>query len=165
GALGVALCVGQLRLIHVEGFTAAGVGDAVLPFSLIMFFLSRWSGGLVERYGGRLPLVLGPIISAIGFALFVVPGVGAHYWSKFFPAVAVLGLGMAVSVAPLTTLVMNSVPGNRVGIASGINNAVSRVAGLLAIAVFGILMLNVFNHSLDSRLFQLLLPVSFQTSL
>jgi len=149
----------------VQGYTATAAGAALLPFILIMFFLSRWSGGLVERYGGRLPLVLGPIIAAIGFALFVVPGVGAHYWSKFFPAVAVLGLGMAVSVAPLTTLVMNSVPGNRVGIASGINNAVSRVAGLLAIAVFGILMLNVFNHSLDSRLSQLRLPASVQTSL
>src|SRR5206468_2600975 len=85
-------------------------------FFLIMFFLSRWSGGLVERYGGRLPLVFGPMVAAIGFALFIVPGVGAHYWSKFFPAVAVLGLGMAVSVAPLTTVVMNSVPRNRVGV-------------------------------------------------
>src|SRR5438876_4935046 len=164
-ALGGTLFFLPLNLIQVQGYTATAAGAALLPFILIMFFLSRWSGGLVERYGGRLPLVLGPIIAAIGFALFVVPGVGAHYWSKFFPAVAVLGLGMAVSVAPLTTLVMNSVPGNRVGIASGINNAVSRVAGLLAIAVFGILMLNVFNHSLDSRLSQLRLPASVQTSL
>jgi MFS family permease len=149
----------------VQGYTATAAGAALLPFILIMFFLSRWSGGLVERYGGRLPLVLGPIIAAIGFALFVVPGVGANYWSKFFPAVAVLGLGMAVSVAPLTTVVMNSVPGNRVGIASGINNAVSRVASLLAIAVFGIVMLHVFSGSLGSRLSNIELPALVRSSL
>jgi EmrB/QacA subfamily drug resistance transporter len=164
-ALGGTFFFLPLNLIQVQGYTATAAGAALLPFILIMFFLSRWSGGLVGRYGGRLPLVLGPIIAAIGFALFVVPGVGAHYWSKFFPAVAVLGLGMAVSVAPLTTVVMNSVPQNRVGIASGINNAVSRVAGLLAIAVFGILMLDLFNHSLDSRLSKLQLPAFVQTSL
>jgi MFS family permease len=164
-ALGGTLFFLPLNLIQVQGYTATAAGAALLPFILIIFFLSRWSGGLVERYGGRLPLVLGPIIAAIGFALFVVPGVGAHYWSKFFPAVAVLGLGMAVSVAPLTTVVMNSVPGNRVGVASGINNAISRVAGLLAIAVFGILMLDLFDHSLDSRLSQLRLPASAQISL
>src|SRR5437899_5868482 len=164
-ALGGTLFFLPLNLIQVQGYTATAAGAALLPFILIMFFLSRWSGGLVARYGGRLPLVLGPIIAAVGFALFVVPGVGAHYWSKFFPAVAVLGLGMAVSVAPLTTVVMNSVPGNRVGVASGINNAVSRVASLLAIAVFGILMLDLFNHSLDSRLSQLRLPAAVQISL
>ena len=164
-ALGGTLFFFPLNLIQVQGYTATAAGAALLPFILIIFFLSRWSGGLVERYGGRLPLVLGPIIAAIGFALFVVPGVGAHYWSKFFPAVVVLGLGMAVSVAPLTTVVMNSVPENRVGVASGINNAISRVASLLAIAVFGILMLNLFDHSLDSRLSQLRLPASVQISL
>jgi len=127
--------------------------------------LSRWSGGLVERYGPKIPLVAGPLITALGFALFMLPGVGGSYWQKFFPAIVILGIGMAVSVAPLTTTVMNSVTQNRVGIASGVNNAVARGAGLLAIAVLGIMMLHVFNHALEQRLSAWTLPHSAWQSL
>src|ERR1700747_2154670 len=125
-----------------------------------MSFLSRWSGGLVSRYGPKLPLVVGPGITAVGYLLFLMPGIGGNYWKNFFPPVVVLGLGMAITVAPPTTTVMSSLSQERAGIASGVNNAVARTASLIAIAGFGVVMLQVFGIGLDHRLMSANLPPS-----
>jgi EmrB/QacA subfamily drug resistance transporter len=157
-ALGIFFFLFPLNLIQVQGYSTTATGAAALPVILLMFFLSRWSGGLVKRYGPRAPLIMGPLIAAVGFALFAVPDVGANYWKSFFPAFLVLGLGLAIGVAPLTTVVMNSVGQDRSGAASGINNAVARVAGVLAIAILGIVMVKVFSSTLNRSLASQQLP-------
>ncbi len=140
-----------IDLIQIQHYTATEAGAAFLPFVGIMFGLSRWAGGLVARYGSRLPLTVGPLVAACGIALFAVVPQNGNYWAAFFPAVLVMGLGMTISVAPLTTTVMNAVPDFESGLASGVNNAVSRLASLLAVAAFGAVLVTTFNHSLDQR--------------
>jgi predicted MFS family arabinose efflux permease len=151
-ALGGGLYFLPLNLIQVQGYTAAKAGAALLPFIAIMVVLSRWAGTLVDRFGPRPPLLAGPLITAGGFALLAVPGVGGSYWRAFFPGIACLGLGMALTVAPLTTTVMNSAGSALAGLASGVNNAVSRIGALLAIAVLGLVMSGAFNSRLDQKL-------------
>lgn len=164
-ALGGALYFFPFMLIDVQGYSAAAAGAAFLPFVLLMFGLSSWSGGLTARYGAKRPLVIGPLIAAAGFLLLAVPGITSNYWTSYFPGVVVLGVGMAVTVAPLTTAVMGAVERDRAGIASGVNNAVSRAASLLAVAVFGIVVAAAFERGLDDRIADLSLAPEAQAAI
>jgi MFS family permease len=142
GALGGAFFLLPFDLISVHHTSATMAGAVFVPFTVIMAALSRWSGGLLDRFGARLPLVVGPSIVAAGFGLFALAGPATGYALAFLLPVSVVGLGMAVTVAPLTTAVIAAVPGHQTGVASGINNAVSSVASLFAIAIFGALALH-----------------------
>lgn len=164
-ALGGALFFLPFNLIQVQGYSATRAGAAFLPLTLVMGGLSHWSGGLIDRFGARAPLIAGPVIAACGFALFAVPGIGSPYWTTFFPAMTVLGLGMAVSVAPLTTTVMRSSDDRHAGAASGINNAIARIAGMLAVALLGAIAIGVFARTIDERLTQMRVAPEIQHAL
>jgi EmrB/QacA subfamily drug resistance transporter len=160
--LGGALFFLPFTLIRAHGYTATEAGAALLPVPVVIGVLSRFTGGLAARLGPRALLTAGPVIAAAGFALLALPGWldmdRAHYWTSYFPALAVLGLGMTITVAPLTTTVMTSVTAARTGVASGINNAVARIASLLAIAVLGIVFVWSHDAALSERLAQLHIP-------
>jgi EmrB/QacA subfamily drug resistance transporter len=144
-----------LNLVQVQGYRQSAAGLAFLPFSVLMAVLSRWTGKLVDWIGPRPPLIAGPIIAGMGLALLGMTGLTggpSAYWTTYLPATAVFGLGMAITVAPLTTTVMSALDDQHAGLASGVNNAVSRTAGVLATAAFGAIMLITFRTALPAGL-------------
>jgi MFS family permease len=154
GALSAGTFFVALNMVQAQGYSMKAAGLATLPFALILIALSRWAGGLVDKGEPRLPLIIGPAISGAAFLFMAFSGLSdgpSHYWVTFFPGFILLGIGMGITVAPLTTSVMSSVASHFAGTASGINNAVSRTAGVLAIAVVGAVALIVFSHALQSR--------------
>jgi MFS family permease len=166
GALSGLMFFLPFNLIQVQGYSATEAGAALLPFVVTMFLLSRWAGGLVRRYGAKLPLVVGPIVAGAGLVLFALPGAEAgSYWTSFFPAVMLMSLGMAASVAPLTTAVMGAVEERHAGVASGVNNAVSRTAGLISIAALGIVMTGAFARNFNARVQSVDLPAQTRAAL
>jgi EmrB/QacA subfamily drug resistance transporter len=158
--LGGSLYFMPFDLINVQGYEPVAAGASLLPFIIIMFAASRWSGGLVVRIGAKIPLVTGALLAAAAFALFALPGIGGSYWTTFFPAAVMLGCGGAFFVAPLTTTAMNAVPAHQAGTASGINNAVARTAGLIAIAGLGLALASTFDTRLGTEVAKLNLTSS-----
>lgn len=151
GALSGGLFFLSLNLIQIQGYSQTLAGFAGLPFVLLLALLSPRMGSLIGRFSPRLFLTIGPSIVTVAFYLLSLPGQTqgpADYWTAFFPGMLVFGLGMAMTVTPLTTTVLTSAGKQYSGTASGINNAISRIAGVLAIAVLGAFALWQFQHQL-----------------
>ncbi len=154
GALTGSLLFLPLNLIQVQGYDPSIAGFTLLPFTILLALLSPYAGRLLPHLGPRRMLTVGPLVVGIGFLLISFVGLTdgpSDYWTTFLPAILVMGLGMGITVAPLTATVMGAVPSEHAGIASGINNAVTRSAQVLATAVFGAIALVVFSASLSTE--------------
>jgi len=148
----------SLNLIQAQGYPASVAGFASVPFSVLLILFSQRAGKLADRFGPRIPLTVGSAITGVGFALLAFPGLTdisdgilRSYLTTYFPGMVTIGVGMCLVVAPLSTAVMSSVPKHSSGTASGINNAASRMAGVLAIAIMGGIVLIQFQTTLAAR--------------
>lgn len=151
GGLSAVLFFFPIELIQAHSYSPRLAGMAILPFTVIMALLSRRMGRLTDRFGARFPLVFGPLIAGAGFYFLGAPAPSAgpaDFWWTYFPPMSAIGVGMGMTVAPLTSTVMGAVPPQQAGAASGINNATARTAGLLAVAILGTVALLQFRGNL-----------------
>lgn len=140
-----------LNLQQIQKVSATEAGAAFMPIIILMFLMSRRAGNFADKVGPRLPMIIGPVVIALGFFMYIVPGVEANYWLTFLPATIVFGIGLGITVAPLTTVALGAVPTHISGLASGVSNAVSRAATMLAVAMLGFLMVIRFDASLEAH--------------
>ncbi|HVW96262.1 MAG TPA: MFS transporter [Mucilaginibacter sp.] len=159
--LGAGMLFVSLNMVQVQGYSQLQSGLTFLPFTVLMISIARLAGGLADKYGARILLICGPGTAGIG--LFVLSMIGltsgpGEYWTTFFPGILIFGLGMSFTVAPLTTAVMGAVSDHFSGTASGIDNAVSRIAGVFANAIFGALVVIFFSGALQQELHNIKLP-------
>jgi len=159
-ALSGALFFVPFRLMQVQGFKPLQAGMALLPFVLLVSILSKWAGGISDRLGPRIPLVIGASFAGIGFLLLTLPDPNASYLWGFMPALTTIGLGMGICVAPVTVAALSAAGDDHVGLASAINNMAARTGGLIAIAVFGLILAYGFDTALTRALAALDLPPS-----
>ncbi|HWT99341.1 MAG TPA: MFS transporter, partial [Terriglobales bacterium] len=157
-ALSGALFFVPFRLQQIQGFKPLEAGMALLPFVIIVSILSRWAGGLSDRFGPRFPLMIGACFAGAGFLLLTLAGPQTSYIIGFMPALMTIGVGMGICVAPVTVAALSAAGEDNVGLASAINNMAARAGGLIAIAVFGLLLADRFDSALTSALAPLNLP-------
>lgn len=140
------------NLIQVQGYSAMQAGLAFLPFTLIFGFGSTFAADLIRKFNPRVILTVGPAVTALGFAALAIPGAHAAFITGFLPGIVIIGVGMTLSVAPLTTVVMSSVDSRQAGVASGVNNTAARLAGVLAVAALTAVAVNLFAGGLEKQL-------------
>jgi predicted MFS family arabinose efflux permease len=151
GGLGAMFFFLTLFLQQVAGYSALEAGVATIPTTLVMFLLSKRAGRLADRHGPRLFMGLGPIVAAVGIALMLRVGQNIDYWTELFPALLIFSLGLVATVTPLTATVLADADEHNAGIASGVNNAIARVASLLCIAAVGAIVARVYAHDMGGH--------------
>jgi MFS family permease len=165
GGIAGAFFVLPFNLVQVQGYSSTATGAAFIPFALLVGVLSRRAGSLADRVGTKPLLVGGPLLAALGLAAFALPGIGGPYWATFLAPMMLTGLGMALTIAPVTTSVLATVEPAEAGVASGVNNTAARVGTLLAVGIIGVVALALYGRALERRLAAAAVPAEVARTL